>query len=163
MSKQSNIFPEMYLERTSFAYEETLAHLNKTGRNPLIEAYLSQYLLVAFYAEVEERVREIILNRLSQIEDRKVASFVFKTNEGMLKRINKSDINDVLNKFDCGEGDVISKRLDGTNLQPYFDALANRHKVSHAQGSSMTLEDVGKALSCGEVILEAMNNAISNE
>lgn len=151
----------MRLQRTNFAYEETLAHLKAVGRNPLIEIYLVQFLLVAFYAEVEEKVKEIILARLSSISDPKVASFIFKSNEGMLKRVSKSDINDVLRKFDCGTGDIISSLLDDVNLQPYFDAITNRHKVSHDDGASMTLEYFGEALPCGEAILDALEGALS--
>lgn len=98
----------MHLVRTNFAYEETAAHMERVGRNPLIEVYLVQFLLVAFYAEIEEKVKEIVSARLATINDRKVASFIFKSHEGMLKRVKKADINDVLQKFDCGEGDIIS-------------------------------------------------------
>ncbi|WP_267394554.1 MULTISPECIES: hypothetical protein [unclassified Sphingomonas] len=151
----------MRLQRTSFAYEETLSHLQNVGRNPLIEIYLVQFLLVAFYAEVEEKVKEIVSARLNSISDPKVASFIFKSHEGMLKRVKKADINDVLQRFDCGTGDIISGLVDGMNLQPYFDAITNRHKVSHDDGASMTLEYFGQALPCGEAILEALESALA--
>lgn len=151
----------MHLVRTTFALEEVKNHLQRSGRDPLIEIYLVQFLLVAFYAEVEEKIKDIISVRLSLIADTRVASFVFKTNEGMLKRVKKAEINDVLNKFGCGDGDVISARLPDINLQPYFDAITNRHKVSHDDGTSMTLEDFAKALPCAEAILDAVQTAIS--
>jgi len=151
----------MYLVRTTFAYDEVTTHLAAAGRNPLIEIYLVQFLLVALYAEVEEKIKEIIAARLRLVEDQKVAEFIFKTNEGMLKRVKKSEINDVLQKFGCGDGDVISARLPDMNLQPYFDAITNRHKVSHDDGASMTLEDFGKALPCAEAILDAVEKALA--
>lgn len=151
----------MYLVRTSFAYDEVTNHLNQVGRNPLIEIYLVQFLLVAFYAEMEEKIKDIILSRLRIIEDRKVAGFIFKTHEQMLKRVKKAEINDVLQKFGYGEGDVISDCLPDLNLQPYFDAITNRHKVSHDDGAAMTLEDFAKALPCAEAILKAVELALA--
>ncbi|HEV2078934.1 MAG TPA: hypothetical protein VGR19_03410 [Allosphingosinicella sp.] len=136
-------------------------HLSAVGRNPLIEIYLVQFLLVAFYAEVEEKIKEIVFERLKLVEDRKVAEFIFKTHEGMLKRVKKAEINDVLQKFGCGEGDVIGTCLPETNLQPYFDAITNRHKVSHDDGAAMTLEDFGKALPCAEAILGAVERMLA--
>lgn len=151
----------MELSRTKFAYDETISHLDAAGRNPLIEAYLVQYLLVSFYSEVEEKLKGIILNRISEIQDPKVASFVFKSNEAMIKKVKKAEINDILAKFDCGEGDVISAHLGEMNLQPYFDAITNRHRVSHEQGSAMTLEYFAQALPCAEAILEAVQQLLA--
>ena len=51
----------MHLSRTTFAYEETISHLQKFGRNPLIEIYLVQYLLILFYSEVEDKIKEIVI------------------------------------------------------------------------------------------------------
>ena len=153
----------MRLVRTSFAFEEATAYIAHAGSNSLIESYFVQYLLVAFYSEVEERVKEIISQRLNEISDRKVASFIFKSNEAMLRRVKKAEINDVLHKFDCGDGDIISHLLGDMNLQPYFDAITNRHMVSHRDGVNMTLDDFSKALPCAEAILDALELALAND
>lgn len=151
----------MRLTRTTFAYEAVLQHLTSVGRNPLIEIYLVQFLLVAFYAEVEEKLKLIISARLNEIADRKVASFIYKTSEGMIRRVKKAEINDLLQKFDCGEGDVITRLVGDINLQPYFDAITNRHLVSHDDGAQMTLEYFGKALPCAELILTTVEQALA--
>jgi hypothetical protein len=153
----------MRLVRTFFAFEETQRHISDVGSIPLIESYLVQYLLISFYSEFEEAVKYIILERLNNIQDRKVASFVFKTNEAMLKRVKKGEINDTLRKFDCGEGDVISKLMPDVNLQPYHDAITNRHLVSHKDGSNMTLDEFGKVLPCAEAILNILQATLSIE
>lgn len=150
----------MKLTRTSFALEEIEQFLAVSEANPLIENCLVQYLLVSFYSEVEERIKAIIHTRINSIQDRKVANFVFKTNEGMLKRIKKAEINDVLQKFDCGEGDIISTLVGNLNLQPYFDAITNRHLVSHQGGTTMTLSQFSEALSCADVILNKVEEVI---
>ena len=122
-----------------------------------------QFLLVSLYAEVEEKLKTIINARLLQINDRKIAAFIFKSNESMLKRVKKAEINDLLSKFDCGEGDIISEELAGMNLQPYFDAIVNRHRVSHDQGASMTLDYFGQALPCAEAILDKVEQILQRD
>ena len=152
---------DMRLARTSFAAEEIRAFLAASrGRSPLIENYLVQYLLISLYSEAEESIRTIILERLRGIGDQKVASFISRTNDAMLKRVKKAEINDVLAKFSCGEGDVIGKRLEGVTLQPYFDAITNRHLVCHGSGADMTLDEVKEAISCAERILEELEVAL---
>lgn len=153
----------MYLSRTKFAYEEVVSHLKQAGSNPLIESCLVQFLLVSFYAEMEEKIKIIIQNRLDEINDRKVAAFIFRSSEGMIKRVKKAEINELLQKFDCGDGYIIGNFLGEINLQPYFDAIVNRHKVSHDQGSSMTLDHFGRALPCAEAILSAVQEALRPE
>jgi ethanolamine utilization protein EutQ (cupin superfamily) len=150
----------MRLARTSFAYDEVRQFLTASSGSPLIESYLVQYLLVAFYSELEEHVKRIISDRISQIEDRKVACFVSKTHEQMLKRVKKSEINEVLQKFDCGNGDIISTLVGDINLQPYSDAIANRHLVTHQSGTTMTLARFANALPCAEAILDALQLAL---
>lgn len=151
----------MRLTRTTFAYEAVLQHLGSAGRNPLIEIYLVQFLLVALYAEVEEKLKSIVAARLSEIQDRKVAAFIYQTSEGMIRRVKKAEINDLLRKFDCGDGDVIAELLGEVNLQPYFDAITNRHLVSHDDGAQMTLEYFGSALPCAEMVLGAVQQALA--
>jgi hypothetical protein len=151
----------MRLARSTFAYEETQAFLGEAPENPLIKSYLVQYLLVSLYSEIEEHVKKVIQGRINLINDSKVASFVFKSNEGMLKRVKKAEINDVLQKFDCGTGDVISEILGDMNLQPYFDMITNRHLVSHNDGGSMTLDYFGQALPCAEAVLDALETALA--
>src|SRR5688572_26242725 len=120
----------MNLERTRFAAEEIDAFLAScAGRNPLIENYLAQYLLIAFYSETEEIIKSIIKSRISAISDPKVSSFIFLTNEAMIRRVKKADINDILQKFDCGDGDIIANHIEEQEYQLYSAVIANRHNV----------------------------------
>lgn len=151
----------MRLPRTQFALEEINQHVATHGRNPLIETYFVQYLLIAFYSEVEEQIKTIIQNRLSEVTDARVGHFIFLTNEAMIRRVKKAEINDVLRKFKCGDGDVISQYLEHENLQPYFDAITNRHLVSHSDGVTMTLDSFAAAIPCANKILQAVEVLIA--
>jgi hypothetical protein len=150
----------MRLERTRFAAEEIEAFLARANdANPLIENYLAQYLLIAFYSETEEVVTKIIRTRLEDIEDSRVASFVYLTNEKMIRRVKKAEINDVLEKFDCG-ADVIGDNIEERDYQLYSAVITNRHNVSHGEGARMTLPEIVQAIPCAEKIFETMERAL---
>ncbi|MGW8188860.1 HEPN domain-containing protein [Sphingomonas hankookensis] len=150
----------MPLEKTKFAFEEISSHIQNTTQNPLLQSYFVQYLLVAFYSEMEHSIKLLIQERLSNIEDYKVSSFVYKSSEGMIRRVKKAEINDLLRIFGCGEGDLIGEKCGDTNLQPYFDAITNRHLVSHSDGVTMTLDDFSKVLPCADLILEKVREIL---
>lgn len=150
----------MGLERTKDALDKIKIHLEKISPDPHIESYFVQYLLVSFYSEVEDSIKNIIKNRLNKINDRKIVKFVYKTNEAMIKRVKKSDINEVLKLFDCGDGDIISNHCGDINLLPYFNAITNRHAVSHSTGVSITLREFEAAIPCAEHIFTIVEQLI---
>ena len=151
----------MRLLRTQFAFEAMTSHLDGIGRNALIESFFVQYLLVCFYSEVESELAKIIAARLSTIGDPKVACFIQKTNDAMIRRTKKSEINDILKKFGCADGELLGDSIDAISIQPYFDAITNRHLVSHYDGSGMTFEDFRKSLDCAEQVFRFVESAIA--
>lgn len=146
------------LERTRFAFESVSNHFASTGRDALIESFCVQYLVVCLYSEMERMLSNIVSDRLSQIEDQKVAKFIASTNDAMIRRVKKAEINDLLKKFGCDQ--LVEAEIDELNLQPYFDAIANRHLVTHSEGCSMTLDEFSRAIPCAEKILEKVTGAI---
>jgi hypothetical protein len=152
----------MELERTKDSLEKIKAHLSNGVNDPHIESFFVQYLLVVFYAESEDIIKRIIKTRLLEIQDRKVANFIFKTSEGMIRRTKKNDINEVLKLFDCGDGDIIARNCHDLNLQPYSNAIANRHLVSHSTGVSITLREFEDAIPCAESIFLIVQRLIQN-
>jgi hypothetical protein len=149
------------LERTRFALENVREFIAQAGSNPLIENFLVQYLLVSFYSEVEDTLARILRARIAAVTDSKLAVFIATTNEAMIRRVKKSEINDILKKFGCDEASCVGDELDGMNLQPYFDAIANRHSVAHGSGCDMTLDEFERAIPCAERIFLAVQEAIA--
>lgn len=151
----------MQLQRTQFAIEAIRTHLDAHGRDALIESFFVQYLLVCLYSEMEDGLAKIISSRLSEIEDPKVSNFIKITNDAMIRRTKKADINDILKKFGCDEDKLIENEVNGKSMQPYFDAISNRHLVSHASGCNMTIDDFEKSVECAEMLFEVVKDAIA--
>lgn len=150
----------MQVERTKFAFENIKEFFERNGRDPLVESFLVQYLIVNLYSEMEKLLAQTIRARLAGVGDGRAAEFIAATNDAMIRRVKKAEINDVLKKFGCDE--IIDNQIDGVNLQPYFDAIAGRHLVTHGDGCSMTLEEFECVLPCADLILESVQQMIAN-
>jgi hypothetical protein len=149
------------LERTRFALESVRAFLARAGSDALIENLLVQHLVISFYSEVEDTLANVIRARLAGIADAKLAAFIATTNDAMIRRVKKADINDIIKKFGCGDEACLGDELDGISLQPYFDAITNRHSVAHGSGCDMTLDEFERAIPCAERIFVAVESAIA--
>lgn len=84
------------LLRTSLVLETSQRHLASIPDYNLdkleISSYLARVSAVMFYAEMEERVKEIVGERFADGGDRKLAHFLRKTNEGLLKRMKRKEL-----------------------------------------------------------------------
>lgn len=149
----------MSIVKTHFAYESIKEFLRISGRDPLIESFCVQFLVVRLYSEMEDALASIIRQRLDGLGDPKIAAFVTATNDNMIRRVKKAEINDVLKKFGCD--DLIEGFIGEHNLQPYFDAIQNRHLVTHGDGCNMTLEEFAKVLPCADLILAKVAQSIA--
>jgi hypothetical protein len=143
----------MELERTRFVLEAIDQHLQTGGTNPLIESYFAQYALVVFYSEAEQKLKDTVERRLDEVHDAKVSSFISCHRAGMLRRIKKEELNQLLSNFACGDGDLIGGELGEAEHQRYSTAIANRHQVSHGEGANMTLPEIRQAVDSAERVL----------
>lgn len=148
------------LEKTRFALDEIKAFCAASPPNPLVSSYFAQFLAVSFYAETEQTVRKILEDRLSRINDEKVSSFISSGNGAIFKRVRKTDLNDLLSKFKCGDGDIIGAHVDEVDTQAYSSIINDRHLTSHGEGSSITIADVERALPCAERMFDIFEQLI---
>lgn len=148
------------LAKTEFALEQIKFHLSKNPKDgAIIEGYFVQYLLVCFYSEIEDQISKIIRNRLHFSGDQKLQTFVYNTNENMIKRAKSADIRDVLLKFGCDQDDILNDVTD-RELGYYGSAIANRHNVAHGDGVSITIIQVEEAIEAAKKILESLEKCI---
>lgn len=150
-----------HLSRTRFALSEVKAHLKIDGIDAdVISSYLVQYLLVAFYSEMEETVASTIRTRLHFNGDKKLETFVCTTNEKMIGRIKKSEIKDVLKVFGCEDGELLEDVTE-EEIGYYSAAISNRHKVSHSQGATITLTQFERAVEAADKILDSLKRCLA--
>ena len=149
------------LPRTELALGEVKNHLASSGvANSALTSYLAQYLAVCFYCEVEEKVKEILCDRLRFTGDQKLEYFVKKQHEKMLERVKKSDLVCVLELF----GEDCRSDFDGTveerDVSYYSNAITGRHNTCHNGGSNLTINDIELALPAANTVLDALESVI---
>ncbi|WP_337184241.1 HEPN domain-containing protein [Shinella sp.] len=147
------------LIRTEFAYSGIKQHLEEASGGGAIASYLVQYLVISLYAEMEEHVAQIIKDRLHFNGDKKLERFVFTTNEGMIKRVKKSDIAEVLQKFGMEKEEILGDVTEA-DVGYYSTAIAHRHNVAHKQGAPITISQFENALDAAEKILASLEKCI---
>jgi hypothetical protein len=149
------------LEKTRFALEEIKLFCSQNQPTPLVTSYFAQYLAVSFYSETEQIVRSVLEDRLSRIADRKVTCFIASGSGALLKRVKKTELNDLLIKFDCGQGDVLGQHVNEEDVQAYSSIITDRHRTSHGDGAGVTIGDVERALPCAERLFDAFEQLIA--
>lgn len=149
------------LDRTRFALDEIKSFCISAEASPLIQSYFSNYLSVLFYAEVEQIVRNILEDRLSQINDKKVSMFINHGSGKLFARVKKNEINDLLKMFGCGDGDLLSQYVDDSEVQRYSAIILDRHLTSHGNGSNVTIPQIEAAVPCAEKIFAAFEQIIT--
>lgn len=114
-----------------------------------------------FYAEMEERVKEIVGERFADGGDRKLAHFLRKTNDGLLKRMKRKELAETISLFgdDCKE--AFLARFPPEELDSYSNVIRDRHDTSHGEGADVTLSEVAKAAAVAERMLAAIREIIA--
>lgn len=149
------------LQRTEFALTRVKAHLTEMkGQRPDIESFLVQYLIVLFYAEMEEMVKRVYRNRLHVNGDHRLEYFVSKTNDRMMRRLSKSEIKELAKCFgeDCKE--IFDRNLEEHEEKAYSSVISNRHNTVHGNGATLTIIEVEKGIAAADSVLISLENAI---
>jgi hypothetical protein len=76
----------MPLVRTKTTLDLLVQDITTTKPGKLIESCLAQYLAVIFYAEMEERIAEIISRHLTRFTSSRIGQFLTKNMENMISR-----------------------------------------------------------------------------
>jgi hypothetical protein len=155
----------MQLVRTLLIVETAERHVAAIEQTNLDRAAISIYLArvasITFFGEMEERIRTIVASRLGRGGDARLATFLAKTNEGVLKRMKRSDIADTVALFgdDCKE--EFRSRLSEEDFTKYQNVIRDRHETAHGAGGDVTLSEVRDAVEIAERLLVALRECIA--
>jgi len=153
----------MELLRTELVLDTSRRHVGALSQSPdaaEIANYLAQIAAITFYAEVEEKVRKIISDRLAAPGDGRLAYFLFKNKEGMIKRVSKADLVETLVQFGADCRDELNRRFDEAEITKYSNVISGRHRTSHGPGAEITLEEVHEAKAVAERLLDSISEII---
>lgn len=151
----------MRLVRTAAAYQLVDAYVTAAKPDPFIVSCLAQYLAVVLYAEVEERIAEVIEAKLQKFTTTTVGRFLTSNMEKIIRRTRKSDIADLLSNFDAAMQANFNAAVPTNVVTVYSNVITARHNVGHKQGSNITLSDLAAGIAAAEKIIDELDNCFA--
>jgi hypothetical protein len=153
----------MPLVRTKTAYELIAQDIAASKPGKLIEGSLAQYLAVIFYAEMEERVAEIISSHLKRFTNSRIGQFLAKNMEGMISRTPKSDIVRFIGQMGEEFKTKFNEQVDERHVSIYSNIIQARHNVGHKQGSDIDISEIPPAIEAADKILESLDRCFTED
>jgi len=147
----------MPLVRTRAAYELVQADILANTPDKFIESCLAQYLAVIFYAEMEERVTEIISSHLKRFTGSRIGQFLTANMDHMIGRVPKSDMARLLGLL----GEEFKQKFNGLieerEVSIYSNIIQARHNIGHKHGSEIEISEIMPAIEAADKILSALD------
>ena len=153
------------MTRIDTALGDCESHLAASGSfGTRIESLLTHSLLVVIYAEFEQQINSIVLQRCDSIEDGSLREIVTSC-IGSVSRIQSSDMGALLNRFGANHRaafrDQITASIDSERAETFYNSLiTNRHDAAHRTGSNLTFADVKRFYEEGHIVLDFFRDAL---
>jgi hypothetical protein len=127
-------------DRVRDALDLCKKHLDATRtRNTEIEAYLTAFLLVYTYANLEAAAKECIQVRSGHITDPRAQAFVAASWEELWRGLKVTELGKFIGRYDedCRDRFIKGVTSDDRHVA-YSNLLENRHLAAHAATATMT-------------------------
>jgi hypothetical protein len=134
----------VYEERVRVAVETCRVHLDRTNsRNTEIEAYLTAFLLVYTYANLEEAARDLASARARRISDPPARAFATSAWPAVWRGLKVSELGEFLQRLGPSRREgFLAKAMAEGNHVAYGNVLANRHLTAHNLGGNMSFSEL---------------------
>lgn len=147
----------MPLVRTRAAFELIQANILANGSDKFIQNCLAQYLAITFYAEMEERVAEVISFHLRRFTGSRIGQFLSSNMENMIGRVPKSDMAKLLGLLGEDFKQKFNGQIQEREVSLYSNVIQARHAVGHKHGSEIDLSEILSAIEAADKILIALH------
>lgn len=146
----------MSLSRTRAAINACETQIAALSLDPFMQNCLAQYLAVVFYAEMEERVADLIGQQLQKYAGTLIGRFLTSNMDKIIRRTPKSDIVDLLGNFGDEFKNAFNDMVSARDVSLYSNVIAARHNVGHRNGSNITMQEVTRGVRAAEDIVAAL-------
>ena len=136
-------------------------HLDSTSSyGSQIEAFLTQHLLIIICAEIEKKIKEMII---AQARDRcsdDFQTFIESCLNSTFRSIQSSEIAGLLNKFGTARKERFRELVDERAKTAYDSIVVNRHDIAHGSGSNLTFREAVEFYRRGLSVIESLSTAL---
>lgn len=155
---------ELEFRRTQFVLEKcnsVLSNLKTDDDKEIIGNYFTEYILIVFYREFEDKFKDIVKVKLKEGSTGEVLSFINHTMSTILKRIDKKDIEKTIGYFGVEKKNRFTSLVKESIYQKYKNFLTNRHNVAHSNTSfSISLEEVKDIHQVGKEMIKSISESL---
>ncbi|MDX2083243.1 MAG: hypothetical protein SFV53_04585 [Rickettsiales bacterium] len=153
----------MKLEKTRSKLEhfkEIISKIKRTDPNYFVFLnYITEYIVVIFYAEIEDCVQKIVSNRLQQ------AGLSVEGISFIEKNLRRNYNNDLLRIVEDFKGKHDKKSFEKlTHFQKFKNLIELRHCIAHARQEArpqMTWQEIQDIAKVGENMMKNLIKSIS--
>lgn len=132
-----------------------------TQDKELIQGYLTEYILIVFYAEVEEKIKIVLHDAISKASNESIAHLISNSIEIIAKRLCKKDLAKTVKYFGKENLEKFNETVDEQSVQRYGNFIANRHCIAHpGQTVSVSWIEIQEICTIGEHIIGAFKEAL---
>ena len=150
-----------HLSRTQVAFEECKTHLQETkAAGSPVESYLAGHILVLLCADMEQALYRIATRRAQRATDSLLQTFVSNASPRILRSVQKGEIADFLGSFGPDCKTRFNGALEDRDVTRYNNAVQNRHKAAHGQGSTTAFLELQAIINAAHKILDSAENSL---
>ena len=153
---------KMLRDDCHFALEKMKKSKELTSNAKLkkFESYFTEYILIVFHREFEEKLKHILQKALEKYAGPKAAELIKRIKDPLFKRISLEDIKKTVGYFGPKKKERFKsslEKIDRKDQQQYKNFINNRHSVAHSLGNiSISWGETEKIDETGTKILKAV-------
>lgn len=153
----------MRLERTRLVLENSQAVISSAKLEQDVFAnYVTEYILIIFYSEIEEKIKGIIGAALKGASNESISDFLTNTLDTIIKRIDKKELCKTLSYFGEDKKEAFVAAVDSSVFSKYQSFLNNRHNVAHlGKTVEVSWSEVQEIADIGESVLSAFQTVLA--
>lgn len=156
---------KLKFQRTKLAFEKFSSVLSKLGGDEELKNYFTEYILIVYYCEFEDKLKKIFRKILEKNSTKELSAFISNTMDHIFRRIDKKDIQQTIKYFGKEKENKFKLLMkeNSSYVQKHQNFILNRHAVAHPKGSILIswkeIEDIDKI---GEQMIRIVNKSLDH-
>lgn len=148
--------------RTKFVLKTLSSVLSKFGNDRELKKYFTEYILIVFYSEFEDKFKNFLKEVLMENSNENLSEFISKSFGSIFKMIGKTDLKNSMGYFGKEKKEKFKSLTNSEDniLQKYENFVINRHRAAHQGDITISWEEVENIDKIGERLIEAISKSL---
>ena len=147
-------------KRTRYIFDKLSFALKETEHDSELRSYFTQYILVVFYSEFEDKLKDVLQEALKFHSTEGLSQFISKAMDTVFNRIDKKNLVKTIAYFGNDRKNKFKSLISEADLQKYQTFIENRHKAAHGDSIALSWEEAKSMTQVGERLIEAIHESL---